>query len=135
SQVGVPSVAVHQRDAFDRLGHQHVDGQGAQSSQMGRLAVELLPRLVGTADLLRLPFSPHTVDRELDVFGEFARQVLDVHSGTAVNLGWILAGEQPDLESVFGHELVSLVARRSRGQAPTPCRSPRYRCGTRYTHA
>jgi hypothetical protein len=41
------------------------------------------------------------VDLDLDFFGQLAAEVIYVNSGTAIDLGWILAGEQANSHGNF----------------------------------
>jgi len=38
------------------------------------------------------PLNAPAVDLDLDLFGEFSREVFDVDAGSAIDVGWIFTG-------------------------------------------
>jgi hypothetical protein len=78
---------VDQVRALDAGGHRKVDRHRLER----RIPRERVPRPVG---LRTLALRAEAVHRQLDKLPQLAREVLDVHAGAAVDLGWVLAREK-----------------------------------------
>jgi hypothetical protein len=97
-QVGVPGVAVDQLGVLDPGGDRQVGGDGAQGPEVAAVTVEGVPGPVGDhlgrARRPGRPWLAEAVHLEVEELGQLSRQVLDMHSGTAVHIWGILATEQ-----------------------------------------
>ncbi len=95
--VGVPGVGVDQVGSFDALSHLEVDPERTQRcvrlGELGKVGVAGDLREAGALRRLR-PRSVEAADVDVDPAGEHCRQLGDVHTGSAVDVRGVLAGEE-----------------------------------------
>src|SRR6202049_5210681 len=89
-EIGVPGMRVHQVGGGDRGGHRQVSGDCLQC------LVSAIKQVPGPVRHGSGPVRALAVHRQVDEAAEFPGEVGDVHSGAAVHLGRVLAGQQRD---------------------------------------
>ena len=101
AEVGVPGMTVDEARALHAGGHGEVDRDRLERGRVRTPAGQALPRPVRThrrSARRLLPLVPPAVNGEVDEARELAGEVLDVHAGAPVHLGWVLPREQRDLQ-------------------------------------
>ena len=87
AEVGVPGVAMDQVGAGDPGRHGQVDRDRLQGRGVGRLRGQGVPWLVAARHQRRLTGLAEAVDADFDELAQLPRQVLDVNTRAAVDLG------------------------------------------------
>jgi hypothetical protein len=117
-------MGVHNVDVVERLDLGEVEAEGFESPlefALGALG-DFAPRLSAAnvqVALVGVLFSP-AMNLDFNHFCQFTAEVIDVDSGSPVDLGWIFAGEQAGTHWWFLH----LTSRPGRGLAAEAMRKP-----------
>ena len=138
-EVRVPRVRVHDVAVARRRGHRQIGRERAQRGELGPVPGQRVPGAVSHHRRRPVGRSRRApgVDDDVLQARQLAREVLDVHPGAAVDLGRVLACQQPDLHDAASKRTTppssrSITSPRSTSRSTWPSTSlrVRYACVT-----